>query len=278
MENSRLSARRSFALLALRGGDAIPLAEGALLIGAEESPGLDVAAYLSRIDALADEVREAVDNADGAHEAGMTLLRFLYGEQGFRGNPEHYYDPRNSFLHEVLDRRLGIPITLSILYMAVAERLGLRVEAIGLPGHFVLRLPESGAYLDPFTGQGNLTDADCTQRVRALFGESARVDRAMLGAQTNREILTRVLVNLREIYRTRKDSTRLLSVLDRLVVLNPGAINPLRDRIRVLSQQGEYRRALRDLERLAELQPGLRRSQRYRNRRRFVRDMAVRMN
>ena len=278
MDDPKLRARRSFALLALRRGDAIPLAEGALLVGAEETPGLDVGEYLGRIDTLADEIREAVDNAPGSLEAGLILLRFLHDVRGFQGSGEHYYDPRNSFLHEVLDRHQGIPITLSILYMATAERLGLDVEGIGLPGHFMVRLAQSGVYIDPFTGQGNLSRSDCAQRVRALYGDRVRLDDSMFAAQTNRQILTRLMANLREIYRSRNDHTRLVSTLDRLILLNPEAPDLLRDRVRILTRQGQYRRALRDMDHLGELQPNIRHSERYRGRRRFIRDMASRMN
>src|SRR5438309_2970808 len=168
MADWRTPIRTTFAALAGRRSDEIPLAEAALLIAAEEYPDLDVGVYLARIDALADEVREEVDNAEDARTAGTALTAFLYEREAFRGNPDDYYDPRNSFLNEVLDRRRGIPITLSILYIEVAARLGLAVRGIGLPGHFLVKLADAGTYVDPFTGQVDLCESDCADRVRAI--------------------------------------------------------------------------------------------------------------
>lgn len=278
MDEWRTPIRSSFAALAGRRSDEIPLAEAALLIAAEEYPGLDVGGYLARLDALADEVREEVDNAEDARSAGTALTSFLYERQLFRGNADDYYDPRNSFLNEVLDRRRGIPITLSIVYMEIATRLGLAVRGIGLPGHFLLKLTEAGTYVDPFSGQVDLGESDCIERVRAIHGEGVTVDPAMLSPQSNRQILTRVLTNLRVIYRTNDDAPRARAALDRLVLLNPGAGQLYRDRAAVLTRLGEYRLALTDVEQVRHLQPTVRRSRRFGVWRRFIRQMAVRMN
>ncbi len=278
MDDWRLPIRSSFAALAGRRSDEIPLAEASLLIAAEEYPGLDVGGYLARIDALADEIREEVDNAKDPRSAGASLTAFLYEREAFRGNADEYYDPRNSFLNEVLDRRRGIPITLSILYMEVAARLGLAVRGIGLPGHFLVKLADVGTYVDPFTGQVDLGEADCVDRVRALHGENVALDPAMLAPQSNRQILTRVLTNLRVIYRSRDDAPRARGALDRLLLLNPGSGHLYRDRAAVLAQLGEYRRALSDIEQVRQLQPTVRRSRRFGGWRRFIRQMAARMN
>jgi len=270
--------RSDFAALAARRGDTIPLAEAALLVAAEEYPALDVNLYLSRLDALADDIREAVDNARDVREAGTLLARFLYEDEGFRGNAGDYYDPRNSFLNELLDRRQGIPITLSILYIEVARRLGLAVHGVGLPGHFLVLLAEAGTYVDPFHGEVDLREEDCARRLHERFGDEMSFDRAMLAPQSNRQILTRMLRNLREIYRTRGDEPRALAALDRLVLLNPHAAYLYRERASVLGQLGQYHRALRDAEQLRKLQPGVRRSERFKTWRRFLREMAARMN
>lgn len=270
--------RMSFAGLARRSSDAIPLAEGALLIAAEEYPDLDIGGYLSRIDTMADDVREPVDNAPDVRAAGTVLTQFLHDVEGFQGNAEDYYDPRNSFLNEVMDRRRGIPISLSILYLEVAQRLGLDVHGVGLPGHFLVRLAEAGTYLDPFTGQVDLRESDCAERVRALHGPEAKFDRAMLTPQSNRQILSRVLRNLLQIYRTRQDPQRALAALDRLILLNPEAPHVYRERASLLGELGEYHRALRDAERFRQLHPSGRRGERFRTWRRFLREMAARMN
>jgi regulator of sirC expression with transglutaminase-like and TPR domain len=278
LDDSTTRIRADFAALATRRGDSIPLAEAALLIAAEEYPALDVNVYLSRLDALADDIREAVDNARDVREAGTLLARFLREDEGFRGNADEYYDPRNSFLNEVLDRRQGIPITLSILYMEVARRLGMAVHGVGLPGHFLVLLAEAGTYVDPFHGEVDLREEDCARRMHERFGDDMTFDRAMLAPQSNRQILTRMLRNLREIYRNQADDQRALAALDRLVLLNPHAAFLYRERATLLGQFGQYQRALRDVEQVRKLQPGVRRSERFRNWRRFLREMAARMN
>jgi regulator of sirC expression with transglutaminase-like and TPR domain len=278
VDESRIRVRSSFAALITRPSDAIPLADAALLIAAEEYPDLDVREYLALLDTLADGVREQVDNAEDNRAAGAILARYLFDDQGFRGNEADYYDPRNSFLNQVLDRRIGIPITLSILYMEIAARLGLRVHGIGIPGHFLVRLAEAGTYVDPFTGQVDLTDADCAERVRSLYGGRLQFDRSMLSVQSHRQILVRILRNLREIYHGREDRLRELGALDRLVLLSPQDPQVLRERADVLGKLGEYRRALRDLQEVRRLQPALRRSSRFRGWRRLVEEMASRMN
>src|SRR5207244_3904709 len=140
MDDPSPRARASFAALIDRPGEEIPLAEAALLIAAEEYPGLDIGEYLSRLDALADTVREAVDNVSHPEEVGVLLTNHLHDSEGFRGNVDDYYDPRNSFLNEVFDRRRGIPISLSILYIEVGRRLGVSLRGIGMPGHFLVQI------------------------------------------------------------------------------------------------------------------------------------------
>jgi regulator of sirC expression with transglutaminase-like and TPR domain len=277
-DEARMRSRASLSALAGRPSEMIPLDEAALLIAAENYPDLDVAAYLAKIDALANAVRSSVAGAEDVRAAGSILAAFLHDEVGFRGNPDDYYDPRNSFLNEVLDRKVGIPITLSILYMEIGKRLGLNTQGIGLPGHFLVRLADVGMYVDPFTGESDLTEADCEQRVKASSGGRFEFDRAMLTPATNREILTRVLRNLAEIYRARGERPELIAALDRLLLLNPGSARLHRERARVLTQAGEYRRALRDISQVRRLRPGARRGERFRAWHRFVREMAARMN
>ena len=125
--------------------DARSLAEGALWIAAEAYPGLDVPHWLGRLDALGHRAAERVTSDMDVDRAASAVGRFLFEEEGFRGNTEDYYDPRNSFLNDVLDRRLGIPITLSVVYVAVAARAGLAAAGVGLPGHFVVRAERRGA-------------------------------------------------------------------------------------------------------------------------------------
>ena len=173
MPSSR-SARERFAEL-VGGIDAtIDLAEAALLIAAEAYPGLDVARYVGALDALAAEAEPVVRGAGGDGERVRRLVQFLAVDRRFRGNQDDYYDRRNSFLNEVLERRTGIPITLAVVYIEVARRLGLVVLGVGFPGHFLAKHPGARRELiiDPFFGQF-LSMRDCEQRLRAVLGDEA---------------------------------------------------------------------------------------------------------
>src|SRR5262245_46299178 len=148
------SVRDRFAELVGGADDAIDLAEAALLIAAESYPGLDVARYVAALDALASEAEPAVRGAGSDPERVRRLVQCLAVERRFRGNQNDYYDRRNSFLNEVLERRTGIPITLAVVYMEVARRLGLLVLGVGFPGHFLAKHPgASELIIDPFFGQ-----------------------------------------------------------------------------------------------------------------------------
>ena len=160
------------------------LAEAALLIAAEEYPALDVAAWLARLDALGARARERVPPRGDADQTAAALTRLLVEDYGLRGNDADYYDPRNSFLNEVLERRLGIPLTLSLVYMDVGARAGGAVRGVGLPGHFVVRLErgETARLLDPFNGGRPLDEADCRRLVERLRGGRLRFQPAHLRA------------------------------------------------------------------------------------------------
>jgi regulator of sirC expression with transglutaminase-like and TPR domain len=217
----------------------IDLAEAALLIAKEEYPRLVVRNYLGRLDELAAGVaRRGVPGA-GPRQTLDTLTEYLFRVEGFAGNQDDYYDPRNSFLNEVLDRRLGIPISLSVLLIEVGRRLGLELAGIGYPGHFLVRFRDAGEtlYLSPYHG-GRMISAQAPE-----LGE-----RYELAAVTKRQILTRMLTNLKAIYLSREDLDRAAAVIDRLLVLNPGALGELRDRGLLRFRQGRPLPALFDLE------------------------------
>jgi len=198
--------------------------EAALLIAEIERPGLDTARYLASLEDLSDGIRRAVGPKDN-DEANEHLLepaaRWLFGAAGFHGNESDYYDPRNSFLHEVLNRRTGIPISLAVLLIEVCRRAGIAAHGISFPGHFLVGSSPSGARLiDPFTGR--LLDRDS---VRALYkkatGDGREPPARLFTPAFPAQILVRMLMNLRGIYASRKDAEHLLAVLQRLHVLTP---------------------------------------------------------
>src|SRR5690349_9884520 len=196
-----MSSEAAKRLAAIAGPEAarIPLAEAVLWIAAEEYPNLDVEAYVDRLDELAEVVRRAIFPC-AVGERAERFNDFFFGELGFTGNTESYEDPRNSFLNDVLDRRRGIPISLSLVYTEVGARLGLPVVGVGFPGHFLVKwLAPEELLVDVFHGRVISRD-ECMERLRASFGDAARLDEQMLAPASPREILTRWLRNLKHNY------------------------------------------------------------------------------
>jgi regulator of sirC expression with transglutaminase-like and TPR domain len=197
----------------------------ALLLGEWEDGEVDVAQYLAELDRLADDAREARDELmDRTFASARAVTRVLFVERGFRGNADDYYDPRNSFLHQVLDRRVGIPISLSVLYMEVARRIGLQVNGVGFPGHFLIRAHDGdrAVVIDPFNGGAVLGKDDLQALLTRAAGPEAKLEPALLAPVTKPQILTRMLVNLAGVYGKRGDLFRSLEVLERLYLLDAG--------------------------------------------------------
>ena len=256
MEAAETAARRHFAELIARAE--IPLAEAALAIAEEEYPGLPAGDYLRRIDELAARAEARRGERRGAADALRAVRQTLFDEAGFRGNEAHYYDPRNSFLNEVLDRRLGIPISLSIVFLAVARRLGLAVEGVAFPGHFMVkhRAGNRELFLDPYRGGEVLSAEDCEARYRAMTQGKGTFEARFLEAASARQILGRMLHNLKKIYAEAGDDVRTLWVIDRLLLLFPDNVAERRDRGLVSARLGAKEPALADLEAYLAAAPG----------------------
>lgn len=250
------SPRERFAELARAPEDRINLAEGALLIAAEAYPRLDIPEYLSRLDALAHEARAFVSTASSGSERVARLNHFLFVEKRFVGNQKRYYDRRNSFLNEVLDRHTGIPITLSLVYMEVAGRLGLPVEGVGFPGHFLAKyVGDEEIIIDAFFGQV-LSEHDCQERLQSILGPDTQFDRRYLRSARPKEILARMLGNLKQAHINAEEFEAALSCSERILLLTPEAAQELRDRGLLYQRLECYGPALADLERFLELAPG----------------------
>ncbi len=245
--NESLSA---FAAAVQRPDPDIDLGRTALLIAKAEEPDLDVERYLVRLDQLADQTKARGWTPDPLGRLHR-LREFLFEEEKFRGNAEDYFDPRNSFLNEVLDRKLGIPITLSLVVMEVGRRLGLRFEGIGLPGHFVVRFraDASEVLLDPFHEGASLTRDGCHEVVSRMLGGPVPLNDGHFLPVTKRQLLTRMLGNLKGIYWRKEAWEKVTRVLDRLLVLEPDSPEGLRDRGLVLTNLGEFQRGIADWER-----------------------------
>jgi len=243
----------------------IDLAHACLMIAQDAYPDLAVERYLGDIERMAMRLRPRLPQAGGAEERVARLNEFMYGELGFRGNTDDYYDPRNSYLNDVMDRRTGIPITLAVLYMALGRRVGLPLEGVSFPGHFLvrLRLRAGVLVLDPFAAGAPQSEADLRERLARVIPPGVAGDVPVselpldqfLDAASNRQILARVLRNLKAIYRENDQPERLLAVLNRMVIVAPEAAAELRDRGIVYQRLECYRAALKDLSDYVEREP-----------------------
>ncbi len=241
-------SRARFAALIAR--DPVPLDEAALAIAEEEYPRLDTEEVLLRLDVLAERVRRRAPAPGRSATTLHALRKVLFEEDGMTGNETDYGDPRNSFLNEVLERRRGIPISLCVVYMEVARRVGLPLQGVGFPGHFLAKYTSpSGTeiFVDAFNGGEMLSADECVARYRARTG-GRDLDRRHLAAVAPRQILARMLQNLKRTYLERKDDVRSYWVLDRILLLAPGQLEALRDRGVISARLGVAAAAERDLE------------------------------
>ena len=227
--------------------EAISLDEAALLVGAHDRPDLDVGRELERLDALAAGCPEP--SLDG-------LRRHLFGDLGFVGNTDDYYDPRNSFLDQVVTRRTGLPITLAVLTIEVGRRLGLVLAGVGMPGHFLVRAPGAPAtFVDAYAGGVLLDEAGCERRFRALHGDGALWLPSFLEPVGTVTILGRMLANLRAVYTSRGDQRALADVLAMRLALPPTPDDETRRLGLALTASVGHREAASELEALATLLP-----------------------
>lgn len=235
----------------------VPLDIAALELASIEFPGLDFETSLVRLDNLAEQIQSQLS----AHASALDFIRvaneLLFDVLQFRGNEEEYYDPRNSCLNSVLVRRLGIPISLSVVYIEVARRLGRTVSGVGLPGHFVVvhEDAESHYWIDPFHGGRILTFADCNALAKQTAGVDLRSNPAVLSPITKRQILVRMLSNLKAIYLRGEAFDKARQVLDLLIDAMPEYAEEYRHRGIVHLRQQNHRAAQADLETYLRLEP-----------------------
>ncbi len=243
----------------------IDLAHACLLIAQDAYPELQVERYLGDIERMAMRLRGRMPQTSAPEERVAVLNQFLFEDLGFRGNTEEYYDPRNSYLNDVIDRKVGIPISLSIVYMAVGRRVGLPLEGVSFPGHFLVRLRMRAGVLvlDPFASGAPQSEADLRERLQRVVPPEAtdNVPLAELPLSqfiepaTNRQILARVLRNLKAIYRETDKPERMLEVLNRMLVVAPDSSADLRERGIVYQRLECFRAALKDLSAYVEREP-----------------------
>ncbi len=236
---------------------AVPLDVAALELAQIEFPGLEIEPSLARLDSYAQQIRSQLSHAASGLDYVRAANELLFEVLQFRGNDDEYYDPRNSCLNSVLMRRLGIPITLSVVYIEVSRRLGRSVYGVGLPGHFIVAYEDADAryWIDPFHGGRILSFADCNGLAQQTAGVDLRANPAVLAPVHNRQILVRMLSNLKAIYLRGEAFDKARQVLDLLIVAAPEYAEEYRHRAIVHMKQQNHRAARQDFETYLRLEP-----------------------
>lgn len=237
----------------------IPLFAAALWIAQDEYPDLPAVDYETQLADYAKQLKSA-NTTSSVSEQLRGINHFLFHELGFSGDEEDYYDPRNSYLNQVLERRLGNPISLAVVQLELARRLGVPLEGVSFPGHFLVRLPveEGLVVLDPYQKGRSLDAAELRRRARGYFDRNEIDDQhlaQMLAPATHRDILARMLRNLKAVYAERSDWARALRCADRLLTIDPHQPGELRDRGALYFKLGHFVAAREDLRRYLALMP-----------------------
>ncbi len=249
--------RDQFAGLVQGPEDNIDLVEAALLIARTAFPDLISSRCTELLDRYADRLRKLLGTSPGTGDILGRLNRILFEEEGFRGNQEQYYDPQNSFLNRVLERKLGIPITLSLVYCEVGRRAGFPVHGIALPGHFITSLGHAAGtlYVDPFNQGEVLTEEECREMVQVRYGPEAAADASWTTPAPKKLILKRLLRNLKGIYHQLNQDLQAFEMLQWILAVDPDATEELKERGLLYEAMGNNMFAVRDLERYLELAP-----------------------
>jgi len=229
--------------------DEIDLARSALLVAAENDPTLDVEAEMGRLDAWAEELGRRLEPDWNNLQRLARLRTFMYEDLGFKGDVRGYYSPANSLLHSVMERRLGIPLTLSIVFMEIGWRLGIPFEGVGFPGHFLVRLTgEPGdLLLDPYDHGVSVHEEDCRRMIQLTTGGTVPYDPSMIRSLGKRDMIARLLFNLKVACLKAEDDVGALSAVERLLLLHPDDPPELRDRGLLLYRMDRYREARESL-------------------------------
>ena len=233
-----------------RPDEQINLAKAALYYAQVEYPDLDPEEYLNALDTMAEEIKELLPATPYPLKVIKTINQYLFDDLGFQGNTSDYYNPSNSFLNEVIDRRTGIPLTLSVVYLEIAQRLDFPMVGIGMPGHFLIRpdFEDAAIFVDAFNRGEVLFEQDCEDKLSEIYQQPVKLDKRFLAPVSNRQILARMLTNLKYIYINRQQFTLALATIEGILMLFPQNPKELRDRGLVHYQLSEWQKASQDLE------------------------------
>ncbi|MBD2412727.1 hypothetical protein FACHB389_36390 [Nostoc calcicola FACHB-389] len=243
-------ARQYFYQEIQQSDEKIDLAKAALYIAQEEYPNLDPEEYLNALDTMAWELEERLPQERYPLRMIQTINQYIYEDLRFSGNKIDYYDPRNSFLNDVIDRRLGIPISLALVYLEVARRIDFPMVGVGMPGHFLIRpdVPDIEIFVDAFNGGEIIFAEDCQERLSQLYQQPMTLQPEFLAVVTNRQFLARMLTNLKFIYLKQQQLQKTLGAVERILLLFPDLALELRDRGLIYYQLGYYPQARNDLQ------------------------------
>lgn len=233
----------------------MPLDRASLLIAADEYPGLDIDGYLRRIDRLSAHAGRVLPIWGSGERRLSALARFLFESERFAGNTKEYFDPRNSYLNEVLDRRTGSPISLAILFMEISRRLGVELRGVSFPGHFLLHYSgDRDLVIDPFLGQV-LHFSEWKERLASSYGSTSLVMGESITATSSREILARLLGNLKHIYLVSGELQKALRCSNRILTIQPESAYEIRDRGFIHQTLQSFLSARRDFELFLRMMP-----------------------
>ncbi len=240
--------------------DQFDLAQASLFVAQDVYPGLDVDRYLAELDLIADGVRKRVAEDAFAEQKLAALNHYLFSDLGYSGNVDDYYDPRNSYLNEVLERRTGIPLTLSVVYIEVGRRIGLNLRGLSFPGHFLVKLDmkRGQLVLDPFLCGEPQSETDLRMRLAKILPADTAAQTPLdryLAAATPRQIIARMLRNLKNIYMTRAKREQALAVMNRMLLVVPESVEELRDRGMLYRDLECFQPALSDLQNYLRRRP-----------------------
>lgn len=241
--------RKNFDQEAKKLDNEIDLGKAALYIAQEEYNNFDSADYIKILDELAAKIQKRLPSERYPLRVIQTINQYLYDELGYKGNSDDYYDPRNSFLNDVIDRRTGIPITLSVIYLEIARRLNFPMVGINMPGHFLIRpeFQDTGIFIDSFNQGEILFEQDCEERLKTMYGHPVQMQPSFIEAVGNKQILARILTNLKFIYLNNKNWDKALAAVERIMLLFPESLLEIRDRGLLYYHLGDWSLAYRDL-------------------------------
>lgn len=257
MKITKEEARAQFSKLIARDEADLELDRATLLIAAEEYPHLEIETCLHQLDAFAEAARARDDFYADPLWRVLRMNELLFEKLGFHGNSETYYDIRNSFLNDVIDRRTGIPITLSVIYLEVARRISLKLAGVGMPGHFIVKYSDERGdiIIAPFHNGRILTEGQCREMIAEMYNGEMKFRLAFLQATPRKQILARILQNLKGIYARAMDHPKTLGAINRVLLINPESATEIRDRGLVYFALKRYVQARTDLEEYLRLIP-----------------------